>query len=364
MWNRVQGKNIRICQWCTSTIVEDKHPVFKIPEFITVQAPLSDEKKVTVALDKEEVMWRGVFCCPGCATAALKQYSDKMKLSQEMHNFIMDVYKDSLHRKDKGEVTETLKFNIVAAPNPKTLKVFGEGGSMTLEEYHKNLDTETMNAVFTQELPKEPVASEGEDGDGKTRQLVGNWQITEVDSDMKVNHEQVANLETAAQGLPRNASSVVCYLEEMANLLQDTNINPGVPYVVYPHPEREDSFGIGLPQAWQGEDPDHNNLASRLLGSVPVFGDVLIYHKKNLKLKKGKKKSRSSPKLPTDETTQPAQPAPAPVPAPLPLPVVSEPEKAKIPRKRPAKASSKETKDTKEPKAKKPKVAKPAKAEK
>lgn len=267
MLNVVNKTKFRMCQTCATRILADDPEQFKRPEFA----------------EDGKVIWRGVYDTPQCALTAIKVYSDAKKLVPEKHQELVAIFQASLRRNDKDLPTANIPVNITTVPNTNQLKRFG--GIMSVREWRSKFDPEGISKkVIVQTIPENEPVEENDDG------LVGNWNITRIGCKTKINQEEVDTCTHTDAGLPRNIVKGVKHLCSLAYTTADGTVATPGPITVF-HKPKSEVFAIGNPQDWTGESPKFNSCGSRLLGGVPVYGDLIFIHKKDkLKLKKGGKK--------------------------------------------------------------------------
>jgi hypothetical protein len=264
MINTIQGQKIRLCQWSGQPIPAG-HLAFRIPY-------LKKNKAIT---------WKGCYITPQCALAALKKFSDLKGLEQEKHTELFEIFQSSLRRVGGDEGSEHI--NLKLAPDPKTLVIFG--GDETIDAYRARYDPlGNSHLLFSQVIPaEEPISDEG----GKS------WNITSIVAATPSTKDELKECQTMKDRCPRNIAKVIKYLEQAAiDGELAVQLNNG--FVVLPKPDSETFAIASVDETLWNEDAKRNMLARRLLGyEGDIFGNVMIFHKTKLKLKKRK---RSPPK--------------------------------------------------------------------
>lgn len=306
MISSIHGKKVRLCQWSFEIIVEGQ-PVFKFPYHFG-----------------DKIRWKGCFITPQCALAALNEYcNSKPTILEAVKIDLHTLFQASLQRADKGEATyDTMPHvTIQPAPSPATLSYLG--GPHSPDAFRKLYDPErVMQKIFKQTIRPE---EDDDDELSKTTSMCG-WKASLIAADSKITPEYYKSLQTIETLIPRNAENVVTFLRgawaDHSSKMGATATETVPSFVMYFHPTIPDMFAIGDTSAWN-ESKETNKLAFRIFGKKsPVFGDVLIYHKKNLKINGKRSKKEEAPKVepPTMREEKPkedlaASKAPPPPPA-------------------------------------------------
>jgi len=283
MLHVVQHTAFKICQCCLSIIG---------PSGKTFRMPWKGKEG--------KFEWKGCFCCPNCAVAALKWKSDAAKLVVEKHAELLEAFQATLRRNDKGEPSyiDNPQLTITAAPNPKTLlKCFELGGNLTSEEFRKTFDPSGLyQKVFDQVIPLEEEAqpsSEEETEPSASRSNVTGWKLVKVDRKCKNQKGlDAASAEGVKGGAPRNMAAVIAWLARTFSNLYCEKSDSGA-FVVYPHSKTDKIFAIGSPEALMPENLQLNSSASKVIG-LNVYGDPVWFVARNmLKIRKMKKRTAS-----------------------------------------------------------------------
>lgn len=333
MYNVVQGKNFRLDQH-SAEVIDEKQPIFRIPIFGI----------------SGQIAWKGCFIDPCTALASLKNHCDKKHLREEKQQELMNIFYNSLSRKDQEDpITKDIHLTITAAPSANLLKLFG--GALSYEEYRKRYDDQgLMHKVFVQKIPDHEansavskLASGGGDPNSPTTSV---WNCCMIPNDGKLNNDFVAALPQMNVPVPRNMYYCLSWLQEMykttvgAQCLNTSSLCDS--FTVTVHTDKKNVFAVGNPVNW-GEGA-FNNLASNMLGRQQVFGDVFFISKNGIsypkKRKGGKKKQAVQQQVPSANlpvvpvSNSATLPTSTTTPTLTPAPTTSEVKPTQQPRKR------------------------------
>ena len=282
MLNTVHGRSLRVCQWTGESL----DTYYKIPQ-------------------KGLKEFKGCFGSPSVCISAIMAHAEKENLATEETHELIDMFQSSLFRKPGFE---NEKYTINAAPNWSMLKRWG--GELDLDQYHRLYDHDKQNSMYYQNIPKcvqletaktelkeraEAVAAESSapatatnfeyDSDpDRAPNAPKRWRVNKLGASASVS-EPVENRVV----MPRCITSCIEFFKEAY---------PGKSaLVIYMDPHTDKAFALGLPEDWMGKG---NRRASDVLGKIPVYGNVTLYHKYKSRLFGwGKKKTKEIPM--TDE---------------------------------------------------------------
>lgn len=235
--------------------------------------------------------WGGCYGTPSTALSALAHYIDSNPMSVDEAHELYDLFQASLRRVPEYS---SEKFTSVPAPSYKNLQMWG--GNMSLEEYHAVYDHEFQAKAMTQEIIGGVVEPDTEKaGDTNNKRARDEMGLgTEIGEDKRpANAPKLWRLTEQLEGgqskelrvdMPRCAGSFVEFLRKNV-------ADPAIPgaVVVYLHPHQPNIFALGSPGDYA---KGVNRMAVDMLGHVPVFGNVRVYHKN--KLRDGKRRRTPS----------------------------------------------------------------------
>jgi len=328
MLHVVQNTKFRFCYWGLE-IIGPTAPSFRIP------SKGKDGK----------FEWKGCYCSPNCAMAALKMKSDCAKLVPEKHAELVEAMQATLHRNDKGKLTydQNPKLVITIAPNPKAVvRAFEQGGTLSSDEFHKTFDPQYLFCtVFDQVIPstEEPGSSDDEGHATSVGSSVTGWKLVRITRRAR-NQKGVDDASAFAvkAAAPRNLAAVIDWLVEKSNASTSAPSEEKTPFVVYPHSDTDKTFAIGSPNDWLPENLPLNTAATKILGEN-VYGDVCFVTKNMLKIRKSKKPTKKPASIPDPDLLTDSLPSSD-----------EHPDKVPEPKKRKKHSSGKKEASTKEDK--------------
>lgn len=265
----------------TGRPIPEGDPVFKVPVFNQ---------------NKSSFEWKHCFAAPSICLAYIQHYAEKNKLPNELKNEMVDLFQKSLKFVPLKNSSHTMKnYHIQVAPQFTELKKFK--GTLSYKDYTKKWDPDGIQKnLFTQKIPA------GENDSEMTAPLK-KWMITDLSYDEKCSEESVKAILKSAEvtEVPRGITQVFDYINVLWGISQgevlDEGKIPSHPVVIYYNPTTK-AIGIGDPNEWDLSSTSRSSaIGSKLFCKNQVRGNILVLHKKPLKLgKRHKSKTKSGQK--------------------------------------------------------------------
>lgn len=295
--------------------------LFRYPVFGLSGEVRKKVKGLNFTLKFPQVIWRGCFCTPYTALAALMevdQKNPKHTTPEEDKQELCSLFQASIQRQSTGDKdldqlieTELPHISIVPAPKCSILKDFG--GVETPDSYRKLYDpgfklskpVSIASRIYVQQLPNADKVDGALPPDADDITVVykhseiiagGSAQtLVSIPQDVPCTDEALENLKDETKSLPRNFAGVMMSCLDLVRQIREPGSEPVNPdsFCVYVHPEKKGVFAIGDPTAF-GPRGQRNKLVSRLFSTKKksrlVLGDVVIISKKGLASLRKKKK--------------------------------------------------------------------------
>lgn len=222
-------------------------------------------------------IWKGCYGSPSTALAGLMNYFNMEKnLEKDEMDELLAVFQSSLKKTDPND--KYPHFTINAAPSYYDLESFG--GAKTLSEFHQIYGHDIQREIYSQIIVHD-IGEDEEDNSSSKSSSPPTRQWTMV----KFPQGKCSDFVVEKTTMPRCSSSWLDFLVGM------TDYDTPNAIVVYFNPKDDKMFAVGSPKDWNVK---LNKKAGDLFGKIPMFGEITVFSKHEVKDLGGSSSSSSS----------------------------------------------------------------------